>query len=488
MLMIGVSTGQNITNLIPAVQNRISKFLLLETATAKRAEWSDGISKVFEARKIGFETLDLTGIDSDIVAIKNKVGAEIKNHGEPIVWNLGGGQKPQQIALWEIFKERNETNKIKDVVCYANQDSKPCLEWWEYTAAGLENHPEPITVNLSAVDILTTFGYTVKLNPKTELVYQRGRNINLQKETKDLLGFKEFREYLFKLPNINPEKSDAEQQRNINDIAAELLSKQSQFEESLKNRLSSLGTKSFDTEPKLKTLVNSLRKFLIGKVEKNGKITKGEIVKLLRQELDVKNIEVQDESLKTAIGNSTIKIQNNLLGEISGFNKTAFYFEQAVKQRLKNLLDTVEHNVIEAYANLEIAKKGNESEQAAEYDLLCVTNKGTLFAFDAKTFDFERKDSDARLHNLSQAAGRYVNFYPVIPYDAADINETYFPAQLKDLPFKLKARGIPFFVISDTTLDAANWIKKNENLIEISSVKPIESDWIECRQIETAFN
>lgn len=48
--MIGVSTGQNKTNVIPAVQEslKIDNLILLETATAKKYNCSVGILSILE--------------------------------------------------------------------------------------------------------------------------------------------------------------------------------------------------------------------------------------------------------------------------------------------------------------------------------------------------------------------------------------------------------------------------------------------------------
>ena len=133
MLMIGVSTGQNIANVIPAVQKEleITEFLAIETSIARNSGWFDGSQKVLEGRNIRTDKLDISPEDTHIVEIKNKLKEKIKNHSEPIIWNLGGGQKPQQMPVWELFYERNQRG-IKDRVCYANQTPASELEFWYF--------------------------------------------------------------------------------------------------------------------------------------------------------------------------------------------------------------------------------------------------------------------------------------------------------------------------------------------------------------------
>ena len=154
------------------------------------------------------------------------------------------------------------------------------------------------------------------------------------------------------------------------------------------------------------------------------------------------------------IGKSSVNLTQEDFKQITGFDKAAIYFEQIIIQRVKQMLEEDKnHHVVEAYANLRVAKIDNPGEVIAEYDILCATNKGTLFALDAKTFDFERKDSDARLYNLSQAGGRYVKFYPIIPYDPEDMDEDFFSESLKSLPKKLKKRKMDFYVIADSQIN-----------------------------------
>ncbi len=99
MIMLGVSTGQNITNLIPVIQKNCKKIILLETSSAIRNSWSDGLKKVLENRNVEFESINISGFDIDIEKIKNKLLDYFDNFKEPIYLNIGGGQKPQQIAI-----------------------------------------------------------------------------------------------------------------------------------------------------------------------------------------------------------------------------------------------------------------------------------------------------------------------------------------------------------------------------------------------------
>lgn len=126
MLMIGVSTEQNITNVLPAFHREFNtrEVLLLETQFAQAKKWSEGLRTVLGGRGIRVDILDLSGIDTHITEIQRKLADRVLKYPNPILWNLGGGQKPQQLACWEVFKARSIRNPV-DVICYANQGVGP---------------------------------------------------------------------------------------------------------------------------------------------------------------------------------------------------------------------------------------------------------------------------------------------------------------------------------------------------------------------------
>ena len=101
-----------------------------------------------------------------------------------------------------------------------------------------------------------------------------------------------------------------------------------------------------------------------------------------------------------------------------------------------------DNKILEAYSNLTVWKDGGK---VAEHDVLLVINWGTIISLDAKTFDVELKDVDARILNLREGAGRYIQFIPVFPLFNEDIEKEFLPAQVRQLPGKLKARNLKYF-------------------------------------------
>lgn len=469
MIMIGVSTGQNITNLIPAVQQgmMVTKFVLLETSTAISRKWSQGLLDVLEQRKISVECISLEGIDSHISDIQKKLFDRFEKEKEPLIWNLGGGQKPQQIPIWEVFKMRNEKLNISDIVCYANQDDpeKGSLEIWEYQNGNFTTRKEKISVDLSAEEIFKVFGFGFLEQPQK--IYDRKSNVSFS-QTQDLFVYQEFRQYLFEVASFYSNKRD--DNVTIYDIKNIVSRYSSEFDKEILDIIQSQNI------PQKNVAIRSL---ILGSNKKKGLLES----KLRESSSDFK-FKLQDENLKSLIcqiiPDNGEYMPNDIVYKLGlSKNTTGDYFEKILIDRVKAKLEsTTEHNIIEAYANLKTEKNG---QPIAEYDILCVTQKGTIIALDAKTFSFEKKDIDARLYNLEQGSGFYRTFSAIFPYDTADFEKEWFKP-IKTLPFDLSKRRLSFYVVNHSE-NSNFWIRQENDTIIKTFDKPDKTEigWLECR-------
>jgi hypothetical protein len=104
----------------------------------------------------------------------------------------------------------------------------------------------------------------------------------------------------------------------------------------------------------------------------------------------------------------------------------ADYFERVVQFEVIKLLaeNPESHCVNEAWANVRV--KDKRGVEIAEWDVVLVTDFGTLIILDAKTGQFGQKDEDARLYNLERATGVYGQFWLVIPYMKEDMDDEAF--------------------------------------------------------------
>lgn len=439
-LMIGVSTEQNTTNLIPALQLKADDFLLIETSIAKKQKWSNGLIKILKSKNINvIESISLDfEEDTRIDFISSKLSNFLENEDYKIIWNLGGGQKAQQFALWQTFLARTSKNK-NDQTCYTNPSTHK-IEKWYFENNELKYKNIPITYPLELNEILSIFGFEIK--EKGELIYSKKIETE-QKELVNYMNYLEFRELSYKTSSsgINFE----------NTLSLEDLK---QHFDSLRRdeNLLNLFVKSLDKMYKdyrgnqsLKNISSFLNKNILNYIQRS-------LVKKPEEYLNIENTEFFEALKNNGFIKNKLPIDISTFKEITSKTKFSIYFEEFISKKVQEILKSKENNIFEAYQNIKIAKEGEKTE-AAEYDILLVTKWGTLIALDPKTYDFEKKDADARDFNLQRMGGKYVDFIAVIPYYIEDLNKEYFPNKLKQLPFNLNLIGKKFFVLSNEKND-----------------------------------
>lgn len=433
-MMIGISTEQNTVNLIPAIQLKIDKFLIIETSLAKKKNWSQGLIEVLENRNIKFELIELNKEeDSRIDYISKTLYEKFLNSNDEIIWNLGGGQKTQQIAIWQTF---TKLNREKDSVCYSNPANKK-IEKWSLKDSELIYTDENMYVNISAEEIFKVYGQKVKnIGDK---FYEKNQRLNLNHKVNDLFKYQEFREYFFSMTGVKQEekKSHLYTVEELKDILYKL-----KKDISLKEKLKEISSKNTNNNVEQYTL--SIKNHILDFI---SEIFDLEIQNKKNKEIVIKNPDFLKLLKDFKYYNNNLVLNYDLINLITlkKPQTPANYFEEILVKRTKKILESYDEKsfVFQAYANFE--------STSGEYDILLVTHWGTLIALDAKTFDVDKKDSDARLYNLILSGGKYVNWIPVIPYDVKSIK--YMSNKLKSLPKTLKDIKRDFFVISDNEID-----------------------------------
>ncbi|MCK9167845.1 MAG: DUF1887 family CARF protein [Bacteroidales bacterium] len=482
--MIGVSTAQNITNCIPAVQKdlMIDRVLIIETNTAKKKNWTRGIQAVLEKRNIPVDTLDISTDDSNITAIQEMVKRKIEHEKKPVMWNLGGGQKPQQIAVWEIFKER-AMQGFSDFICYANQDNTGILEKYTFEENGLKRELLKIAVNLTAKEIFKVFGYEIKnggtpvfngYKPIPVNVIPDHMNDQAFRKFFFLLPIENYKKYTLETPKMFHQHSNHERKKImgsyldvvLHDLSIEV------------NKTRGKWNKLFDNPALKENLLNRV-------------LNKNDFISYYKEEYkedqNLAKANPMDKSFQ--FRGKTYPVNEQTMLELSGnkYKKASFYFEGIVNQRVLKLLNSEKHPYIYAYSNLTTMENTINS---AEYDFLCVTKKGTVVALDAKTFDFSKKDIDARLLNMEKGSGYYRKFYAVLPLCYDDIKEPWIKPVLK-LSFSLHEKRLPFFVVNDSLeCPGTFWIKQENEKFEKTLKRPSDTDssWLECKNLNQFLN
>ncbi len=470
MLMIGFSTEQNTTNLIPAIQIKgISKYLLIETSVANTKGWSNGFFNVLKGRKIDHEALVLAASeDSDIEVIISKIQQKVVEYkNQKIYWNIGGGQKIHNLALFlACIRLKNE----HDTICYANPGRKPTLELLEYKNNRFNKITESINVDLSAKEVFMAYGIEKKAG---RLIYSRLGEKYERIRCLDLMSNKHFRKYMFELSSSNSfSEEEIISQEKIKNIFR-------QNNESIKAALGQIFS-NYSGKELTSHLLDGLKGELFGSNKKNGLFFNS-----ITPSKDC-TIEIKDECLKKIIRKyanvQELTTATNIFELINENDpRISNYIEKVLSERIQEMLENSETCIVEAYANLKTMIPN--VKELAEYDIILVTQWATIIALDAKSFDIDDKDIEARLYNLEKSAGKFVKFNIVLPYDPEDINEQYFPQKLRNLPFKCNELGIPFYTFSDSLEIGTGYLsvlednklsidaKPNKNSIEIHKVE-----------------
>ena len=359
--MVCISTRQNTANLVPFMQFDFDVMLLLETDYAKKENWSSGLSGVLSGRGKQIKRYPL-GKGTDLSEMLSKI-RELVSDVLKVCWNMGGGQKMQQMALLKVFQERLDI-KIQDWACYADPSLRRV-----YTVQGdkqnLSSTESEIRTEITLDDVLDVFGLEKRTSNDPLMLWRCSD------------------------PDTVPAKD------RFRDLS------------------------------------------LFWNTEKRHRIFEWELSK--------KGSEPQV-----------------LKGLKHGYPD---YFEQIVQNDVAKILrhNSPNHHVTEAWANVRV--KNRRGKEIAEWDVVLVTDFGTLIILDAKTGTFSSKDEHARLFNLERATGFYGEFWLVIPYLLEDMRDDGFYAKYGQhgqdnpkIPFELSGLNSRFLAV--TGQDNPFYIKK----------------------------
>lgn len=435
-LMIGVSTEQNTTNVMPALQMRVDRFLFLETSYAAKKEWSKGAETILQSRWIRIiKSLKLASeADSRIDIISEKLKSyAAKQSDTQIIWNIGGGQKAQQMALWQTFTDRSRAG-LKDSACYANPASEQ-LEIWNYENSKLNYAQKPLNSRLSAEEILLIFGYQTQ-NTGTPLEIFRPK-VN----TKNLWSNNDFRRFFYMLPAITDEEQTkmiekSEIPKFVKNHIKEIKKKQKQY---LSEKLDAAGnsiSKNAIIHNYTDEFLSKTQKYITSAFKEN------------KPAPSFNDTEAEFNAACRKVGlTKPIKLSFDTFTRLTQTPGPAVYFEKLLFAIIRKRLPD---KYISCMLNIDVYPQGSD-KRVAEYDVLLADKSGKLTALDAKTFEFPGKDEDARMYNISQAGGKYVKFIPVLPYSPEDAIKPHYPEKLKALIKRLLEEGKEFYVMPGNT-------------------------------------
>jgi len=383
-VMVGVSTEQNTTNLVPFAQFSGDRFILLETDEARNAKWSNGVACVVKEHRN--KECDIVPIGAgDNLVCTAEVLAKVTEHLPSVCWNFGGGQKIQQIALMNFFTKRLQQGK-RDWACYTEPKTRLTHIITATNEGIFQNTSTPTNASLTLAEILFTFGN--RLGSKSGQCLWR-RDVPMKEQ------------------NTVP---------------------------------------SILTDEQLAWFYDDQK----------------------RQDM------FRYHDLTQTSPPSDAQIYPD------GSTKLGEYFEKVVQHLVtcfvKEHPET--HCINEVWANVRVFPLDQKVEMA-EYDVLLVTNFGTIIPLDAKSYEFKRKDEEARLHNLRRVSGRYTTIWSVFPYFRKDLErDSHLQTnrdwnQLLRRPLELAERGSSMLAVSENGITSFSIRKGNKNKI-ILAEPPVE--------------
>lgn len=460
-LMIGVSTEQNTTNILPASQNQVNDFMFIETSYAYSQKWAEGVSSVMKRHKIKTHNSILLekNEDSRIDLIILKIKAYLKTIDfQQIIWNIGGGQKAQQMALWQIFTDRSRAG-LSDVACYTNPVTEE-IEYWEYKNEMLAYRSEKVFSKFNAIEILEIFGFSTN-NTGVNI-----KNYTIDSKADKLWKNDEFRRFFYEVSILKEENSSTTIEKR--DIFNYVKSNNKQLLSRINKTVLKLLPENLETFKKT-FLINNLIP---------------QIVSELNKEMSNNLAENFGGAIAPFVSDDPVFIESLLEGNTK--NNFACTFESFKKitnyEKPANFFEALTFNFVkENYSESKFAdclfnvylfnSRQISTTSTAEYDVLFATRGGKLLALDAKTFSFPKKDADARLMNLTRAGGRYIQFIPIIPFSTIDWDKSFYPQTLKTLIKRFYNQNDSIAVLSEESIiNQKQTVSFNEDIFEIKSI------------------
>jgi hypothetical protein len=416
--MIGVSTRQGTTNLVPFFQFSGDRLILLETDRAGKEGWSVGPERVIKKRNKEKRNKECMIVSihsgSDLVDLEEIITKQVETVPEntDLWWIIGGGQKLQQLALSNYFTRRLDQGH-DDMACYTEPQEQATyiIEPRDPNdKKRLKSSRQATDCFMEMDEILSIFGYTSK---KKTCLWQRAKE-----DSCEIYG----KEHL-----LTPEQD-----------------------------------KWFDDFHKRQDMFQ----YILDKKEKNPSLPKpGNFFPINFTDSDIS--------------------EDRELGK---------YFERLVQTRITQTVaeHPGQHRINQVWGNVHVYKHGGNIE-IAEYDVLLVTNFGTIIPIDAKSYDFKKRDEDARLHNLDKLSGAYTDFWSVFPYYQADFSQDSIVQKnnlwkkLLHNPFSLKERNSKMLCVSEPGNTVFHIQKTRKNKICIVDPKEVHKnkDFLKIKTIST---
>lgn len=426
-LMVCNSTGNQIVNLLPALQLGIECCFIISTEMAKRSGWTDRLVKIMNERNIKTEVIKINSDEEKSVKILSENLVSAFNNYNKILWNISGGQKIPTVALHNAFERRVKAGFNDDKVVYVEGNDANIF----FYGKNYELKKQRINVNLSLAEILylnaSKIYEAIKIYPDCD--EEAKKLIDIARKALEIYKNNDyFREAFFALmaPPPSAPKNMSELKENIKETLNSLKPSLSQLKlnkegyQNLENTISKIvkkivnGTRLEEINGLIKKLKiiqkpkeiyedywNSIKKACIDRIIidifskkeplfKERQPDKQKFISLI-SELEGEFIE--DDSTDGKIYKQNIK-------KITYFLRNSELFEWMVAASIVDSISkdsNIKDAISEVHCNVKTQQLGIDSgKYDAEIDVLITTRFGTLIVLEAKTYDFSGDTAKSR--------------------------------------------------------------------------------------------
>lgn len=436
-IMFCNSTGNQVVNLLPILQFKCSKAVIISTQHTENKGFTQRLIDILSKNKIESRKMIISATEEkNLKQLTEKIFEAAKEY-KKIIWNISGGQKIPASAMLSAFQKRSYDGVKDDIVTYI--EASPPEIW--YFGHDYISHKERTSVSLTLHDILYLYNFET-MKEENKLYPEPSEDIakNIETGRKALEYFKEndyFREAFFS--HMKPSDSYSRTRKEIEDLIKKALNSitpnlneikiskigYENLEQKINHVFSSLD-KAKNEEDLQKLLAplkliqkpaeiyadywNGIKKAIVSEAIK--RIENNE-VRLINGIIKPKDIDKLISQIKSIGGESTYEsgtLYKKHVPVFSSLKRNGILFEWMVAAAILDEInsdDKLKDCISEIYHSVKTKQLGSIERHDAEHDIVIVTKFGTLIIMELKTYEFSGDTAQAQEGLAYKKSGPY---------------------------------------------------------------------------------
>jgi hypothetical protein len=429
-LAIGVTTAQNVANLLPVLQLGLGRYRAWSSPTALAQHWDAGLAEVLRGAGCSVSTtIDVP--DGPVTDVVRGLVASVT--GEPrVCWLVGGGQKVHTLAMWQALERRWRDGCVEDVGVYADPHRRL-------------------------------------------VVFRRGPDGEVEEEDRALDA-----------PRLTLQMVFGCFRRALKDGRAPAVSDELRYDHylrdgSLRAACFERTNPSFVVEQRFATVAA-----LVNGLPDEGLRPPDAVVEdLARQARHKWKAWSEGTDPYRTLARRAMKEGMNPKNWATSLgwkprDRFAGLFERLVQARVEERLRGVAR-VAEVRRNVVCSAPESPGTTEAEHDVLVAFRDGTVLSLDAKTFEVTAKDLRARQRALEAGAGSFARFVPVLSLHADDLEAPWLPRDAYGRAIKTAAE-----LRTETVVVSPNpiGVDPDGKLVKLEPGERVGSDWLRAETLD----